>query len=81
MIEYLPKWKQIDELITLVQFVGVKRPSYSCLTEYPILYVDVPAFEVSSSMIRERLKDGKSVKYLMPDAVIEFIKERHLYGT
>ncbi|WP_066367941.1 nicotinate-nucleotide adenylyltransferase [Neobacillus fumarioli] len=80
MIEYLPKWKQIDELIALVQFVGVKRPSYSCLTEYPILYVDVPAFEVSSSMIRERLKDGKSVKYLMPDAVIEFIKERHLYG-
>jgi nicotinate-nucleotide adenylyltransferase len=81
MIEYLPKWQQIDELVKLVQFVGVERPSYSHLTEYPILYVDVPAFEVSSSMIRERLNSGKPVRYLLPDSVIDFIKERHLYGT
>ena len=29
MIEYLPKWHKIDELIKLVQFVGVERPTYS----------------------------------------------------
>ncbi|NRD75907.1 nicotinate-nucleotide adenylyltransferase [Bacillus sp. BRMEA1] len=81
MIEYLPKWHQIEELIELVQFVGVERPSYSQLTDYPILYVDVPAFEVSSSMIRERLLSGKYVQYLLPDPVIDYIKERHLYGT
>lgn len=81
MIEFLPNWQEIDELVKLVQFVGVERPTYSHLTKYPILYVDVPAFEVSSSMIRERLNSGLSVRYLLPDSVIDFIKERHLYGT
>ncbi|WP_042458612.1 nicotinate-nucleotide adenylyltransferase [Neobacillus dielmonensis] len=81
MIEYLPKWHKIDELIELVQFVGVDRPSYSCQTEYPILYVDVPSMEISSSMIRDRLKCGRTVRYLLPESVIHFIEENHLYGT
>lgn len=81
MIEYLPKWHKIDELIKLVQFVGVERPSYSSQTDYPVLYVDVPALDVSSSMIRDRVKNGKTVRYLLPDSVIQFIEEKHLYGT
>jgi nicotinate-nucleotide adenylyltransferase len=80
MIEYLPKWHKIDELIKLVQFVGVERPNYSHQTHYPIQYVDVPAFDVSSSMIRDRLKKGRTVRYLLPDSVLEYIEEKHLYG-
>lgn len=81
MIEYLPEWCKVDELVKLVQFVGVERPAYSHETKYPILYVDVPTMEVSSSMIRERLKNGQTVRYLLPDSVIDYIKENHLYGT
>ncbi|WP_251554772.1 nicotinate-nucleotide adenylyltransferase [Neobacillus muris] len=81
MIEYLPKWHKIDELVQLVQFVGVERPSYSHQTMYPVLYVDVPAMEVSSSMIRDRLENGRTVRYLLPDSVIQYIEENHLYGT
>jgi nicotinate-nucleotide adenylyltransferase len=81
MIEYLPKWHKIDELIELVQFVGVKRPEYSLKTDYPITYVDVPAIDVSSSMIRKRVQQGMTVRYLLPDPVIDFIRENHLYGT
>jgi len=81
MIEYLPKWHKIDELVHLVQFVGVERTSYSHQTDYPVLYVDVPAIDVSSSMIRDRLKSEKTVRYLLPDPVIEYIEEKQLYGT
>jgi nicotinate-nucleotide adenylyltransferase len=81
MIEYLPKWHKIDELVKLVQFVGVERPAYSHQTDYPILFVDVPAMDVSSSMIRDRVKSGKTVRYLLPDPVIHYIEEKHLYGT
>jgi len=81
MIEYLPKWHKIDELVRLVQFVGVERPKFSHVTEYPVLYVDVPSMEVSSSLIRERLQIGKTVRYLLPDSVIRYIEENHLYGT
>lgn len=81
MIEYLPKWNKIDELMELVQFVGVERPEYSSKTDYPIQYVDIPAFEVSSSMVRERVQQGKTVRYLLPEPVIDFIREKHLYGS
>ena len=79
MVEYLPKWHKIDELVNLVQFVGVERPSYHCRSPYPILYVDIPAVDLSSSMIRERLKVGRTIRYLVPDSVIGYIKENHLY--
>ncbi|MFL6517718.1 MAG: nicotinate-nucleotide adenylyltransferase [Bacillus sp. (in: firmicutes)] len=81
MIEYLPKWHKIDELIKLVQFVGVERPEYSTKTDYPVRYVDVPAIDVSSSMIRDRVKNGKTVRYLLPDPVIKYIEEKHLYES
>lgn len=81
MIEYLPKWHRIDELVNLVQFVGVDRPNYSHQTDYPVHYVDVPAIDVSSSMIRERVKKGKTIRYLLPDPVIHYIEEKQLYGT
>nr|WP_194949924.1 nicotinate-nucleotide adenylyltransferase [Anoxybacillus flavithermus] len=81
MVEYLPNWYRIDELVQLVQFVGVKRPGYSLRTPYPIIEVDVPTFAVSSSLIRERIQSGKSVTYLLPEAVQLYIKENRLYET
>jgi nicotinate-nucleotide adenylyltransferase len=81
MIEYLPKWHDIDILVNLVQFVGVKRKSYRHQTDYPVLYIDVPAIDVSSSMIRDRVKKGQTVRYLLPDSVIDYIEEKQLYGS
>jgi len=81
MVEYLPKWRQIDELLDLVTFVGVQRPGYRLETPYPVLLVDIPAIEISSSLIRDRLHEGKTVDYLLPDSVIRQIREKQLYGT
>jgi len=41
----------------------------------------VPGMDVSSSMIRDRVKSEKTIRYLLPDAVIEYIEEKRLYGT
>ena len=54
MIDYLPNWHRIDELVQIVQFVGVKRPNYASQTNYPIQYVETPEIYLSSSMIREK---------------------------
>lgn len=81
MIEYLPKWYNIDELVNLITFVGVNRSQYRCDTDYPILYVDVPNIDISSDMIRKRVQDGKSIRYLVPDPVKEYIEENRLYET
>jgi nicotinate-nucleotide adenylyltransferase len=80
MIEYLPKWHRIDELIHLVQFVGVKRPGYSEITNYPIIYVEAPLIDISSKMIRNRIQNNEPIRYLLPEAVRDYIKEKQLYG-
>ncbi|EOL47589.1 nicotinate (nicotinamide) nucleotide adenylyltransferase [Enterococcus phoeniculicola] len=79
MVEYLPKWHRIDELLELVNFVGIKRPEFGTETPYPIIWVDVPEIDLSSSSIRKKVKNGCSVRYLVPDKVREYIQEKRLY--
>lgn len=80
MVEYLPHWFKIDQLVEMVQFVGVKRPDYQLDTPYPVILLDTPVLDVSSTMIRERLEMNRSVRHLIPDQVLSLIKERGLYG-
>jgi nicotinic acid mononucleotide adenylyltransferase len=40
-------------------------------------FVHIP---ISSSYIRERLKKGKGVRYLLYEEVLDYIKEKKLYG-
>jgi len=79
MVAYLPKWRQIDELIDLVQFVGVKRPNYSQESPYPIIWVDIPQMDLSSSEIRRKIAQGCSARYFLPDPVLNYILEKGLY--
>lgn len=79
MVENLPKWSHIDELIQMVHFVGVCRKGFEKKSKYPILWVNTPELEISSSMIREKVKQGQSIKYLVPDDVAWYIKDRGLY--
>lgn len=44
-----------------------------------ITYLDTTHIDISSSDIRERVRKGQSVRYLLPDNVIEFIKKEGLY--
>lgn len=81
MIEYLPKWKQIDELIRLITFIGVRRPGYGSSTFYDdkVWMIDVPQLEISSSEIRDRLITNRSIRYLLPNEVIDYIEEHGIY--
>ena len=79
MIEYLPHWYKINELSKLVQFVGVKRPYFSTKSDIPIILVDIPEINLSSTLLRSKLKNKETVKYLIRDNVISYIKEHSLY--
>ena len=81
MIEYLPNWHKVDEVIKLVTFVGVKRSGYQTNTPYPVIEVEIPQIEVSSTMLRERLKTGGNTDFLLPSDVKRYIEENRLYGT
>lgn len=79
MVEYLPKWYKIDELMQMVNFVGVRRPNYPTETEYPIIWIDVPLMDVSSTQLRKKIAQGCSVNYLVPPNVVNYIQEKGLY--
>lgn len=80
MVEFLPKWHGINELMNLVSFICVQRPMYTVQSPFPIKEVYVPEMNVSSTMIRERLQSGRDPHYFVPRRVYNYIKEHELYG-
>ncbi len=79
LIDTLPKWHRIDDLLQLVQFVGVQRPRYRAGTSYPLIWVDVPLMDLSSSMVRDFIKKDRWPEFLLPETVLAYIEEKGLY--
>ncbi|RSK30786.1 nicotinate-nucleotide adenylyltransferase [Bhargavaea beijingensis] len=80
-IDHLHTWYDIDALVEKVEFIGVPRPGSGASSRYPVKMVGIPQIDLSSTLLREKLKAGRSVKYLIPDPVIRFIREEGLYGV
>jgi nicotinate-nucleotide adenylyltransferase len=76
----LPRWKDYETLITLATFVGVTRPGHSLnQSDAPHVLVDVPGMAVSSTEVRDRVRAGAPIRYLVPDAVARHIELHSLY--
>lgn len=88
----LKTWKKIDLLFKKVEFICAIRPEYVSTQilalelkylkqkyDAEIHIVETPLYEISSTDLRNRISKDKSVKYLIPDVVIDFIKEKELY--
>ncbi|MCR8631479.1 MULTISPECIES: nicotinate-nucleotide adenylyltransferase [Paenibacillus] len=87
MVQYLPKWFKIDELVKLISFIGLGRPGYRlemeslpALLRPAVQLAEMPQIELSSTAIRQRKAEGKSIKYLVPDRVYEYIEGNGFYG-
>ncbi|AIY05218.1 nicotinate-nucleotide adenylyltransferase [Planococcus sp. PAMC 21323] len=81
MIEGLSTWHRIDELVKLIGFIGVNRPGYNTETPYPVMMISSPEVLLSSTMLRERAAENRSLLYLVPDKVEAYIRKERLYGS
>jgi len=84
-------WREPEEIIKLATVIGASRPGYECqdlleriLSEHPstqgrIFQLEIPALAISSTDIRARVRNNKSIRYLLPEEVQLFIKENRLY--
>jgi nicotinate-nucleotide adenylyltransferase len=86
----LPKWRSPDEILRLARLAAVNRPGSPPLdldaleTQLPgararIDVVSIPGVAISAREMRERIRAGRSLRYLTPPAVERYIESRGLY--
>ena len=84
-------WKNYEQLLDSCQFIAASRPGYSlnrlketlstdgfCIFD-KVHYLEIPAMAISSTDIRERVRAGKTIKYLTPEAVEHYIIKNKLW--
>lgn len=76
----LPSWRAADEVARLAEIAVLTRPGVPDVTSAFVKHlVATPAIEISASDIRARCLTGKSIRYLVPDAVADYIGRHGLY--
>jgi nicotinate-nucleotide adenylyltransferase len=81
------QWKDPEEVLSLAHFIGATRPGYDVArfereapTRHPnISVMSVPALAISSSDIRRRVREGRPIRYLVPEGVQTYIEKSRLY--
>ncbi len=87
----LPSWHEPEEVLSLATLAVIERASWSrnaigiriggLRGARGVRYLEMPAIQVSSSLIRRRVAAGQPIRYLVPDGVAEAIEEHGLYGA
>jgi nicotinate-nucleotide adenylyltransferase len=77
----LPKWKNYENLLEQNLFLVFERPGFALTTSHKnfIILKDTPFLSISASFIRRLVKERKSIKYLVPDNVLEEIEKGGYY--
>ena len=89
-LETLPHWRRPNDIIRLARLVVVTRPGFAvdwgalegaipglrCATEV----IDTVRLDISSTELRERVREGMPIRYLVPAPVEAYIREHRLYA-
>lgn len=78
-----PGWNSPGRIVQIARLLVYPRTGFSIPPDSPFLrhadMLSAPMVEVSSTMIRRRVAMGKSIRYLVPDAIHRFIHSHGLY--
>lgn len=88
-VENLHTWNRIDELLTMCHFIGASRPG--CMPDMEkiaqrfgplaekIHCLETPELEISSTEIRHRVGQKRTIRYIVPETVEQYIYKEKLY--
>jgi nicotinate-nucleotide adenylyltransferase len=80
-------WKDPEEVLELAHFIAATRPGFDLArfeaeepTRHPkVTVMNVPALAISSTDIRARVREGQTIRYLVPEGVKTYIDKARLY--
>ncbi len=81
-------WHEYDQLAQECRFIAVTRPGFVLerlreITNADFLehvsFLPIPGLEISSTDIRKRVREGRSIRYLTPEPVEDYIRQHQLY--
>jgi len=82
-LQNLHKWKNHQEIVSNNKILVYPRITPQQTNEFynhpNITLTNAPMIEISSSFIREQIKNGKDVKYLLTEPVYKYVSEMHFY--
>ncbi|MFW5944227.1 MAG: nicotinate (nicotinamide) nucleotide adenylyltransferase [Bacteroidota bacterium] len=81
-LTYLHQWKNFSELIRKYSIYVYPRSEVDpseYAGRYQFKIVNAPLIEISSSFIRNSIKQGKDVRYFLPAKVYKYLKDNHFY--
>lgn len=81
-IKNFPKWKNAELIVQKTHRLVYPRPGVdtSLLNSLEnATLVEAPLMEISSSFIRNAIREGKDVKYFLPEGTYTYLKEMHFY--
>jgi nicotinate-nucleotide adenylyltransferase len=75
------RWKNFEQLVAQYSFIVYNRPGFEIEDTFgaKITILDAPLLQISSTYIRRLLKDKKSIKYIVPDVVEQYIVANRYY--
>jgi nicotinate-nucleotide adenylyltransferase len=81
--EVFGKWRNSEEILAKYRVLVYPRLGYEVNIpdelKARVMLIDAPVIELSSTTVRQRLSEGKSVRYYVPDDVLGYIERKHLY--
>lgn len=77
----LPKWKNYEQIIKHYKIIVYERPNYPniSIVDSNTSFIKAPMLEISSTYIRNQIKEDKNIKYLVTAEVADYIAENRYY--
>jgi len=78
----LPKWLNYEKLIRDYSFMIYLRPGFpidSIRSDIKAEILEAPMLDISASFIRKNIKEDKSIRFLVPDNVFEYIQTNNYF--
>ena len=76
----MPHWKEPERIFELATVCAAARAG-EAVEDDRVTWIEMPDVEISSTDVRDRVKEGKSIRYLVPDAVERYVRQHRLYAV